>query len=154
MAIDIYDFKLTIWQKRHMPQAPRFHFSRFLFYCTDHQKARAPRKNGTQKARAAKKCLRRGQKARRGGGAQKVRDPQKRRDPESAGSKKAWVPRKRCLRNQCLIWVPKVTLEYCSHAHIARNYSWTVKVWVVKFSGGRQNFMDHWYLAFPDGVFP
>ena len=78
-----------------MPQAPRFHFSRFLFYCTDQKKARAPRKYGTQKARALESAepqgrgvqkARRGQKAR---GGQKVRDPQMRRDPKSAGAKKA-----------------------------------------------------------------
>ena len=90
MFIDIYDFELTIWQKRQMPQARAFTFHDFYFIVRTSRKrgplgSTGPKKRGPLES--AEPQSRGGQKA-RGGGAESAGSP-KRGDPESAGPKKA-----------------------------------------------------------------
>ena len=88
MFIDIYDFKLTIWQKRDMPQARAFTFRDFYFIAGTIRK-RVPLGSTGPKNRwpleSAEPQNRGGRKREGGWGGRKCGIPRKRGDPESAG---------------------------------------------------------------------
>ena len=124
MFIDIYDFELTIWQKRQMPQARAFTFHDFYFIVRTSRKrgplgSTGPKKRGPLES--AEPQSRGGRK--REGGGKKVRGPQKCGDPESAGPNKAWGPRKRSDPERAVSETsPKFGARAYAHILLTRTY--------------------------------